>query len=323
MPPDPPVRPLTAPELPSVSALLEAAFRAYEDTMDWNPAILSAFWRWRWRLTDASVVIDGADGIHGVAFGDRRRAGLLRILHIGPVAVHPDHQGQGLGTALMKSYHTAERIDLLTLTAAARKDAHRLYLRLGYRIIERYRPRVAILDPRALAEAAQMNWMTPLLWLMKARLQPPNPRVRQMGAWEAALLGAGAPRPGAIHEDPLPPPEEDLPTAAFRCAGATVSAVILPARTLIGGDHLRRAKVLQIRGVVGGGAALWSATDAALRWGIARGCVSAFALPSAGAVPRLRWTLGAPTLRMARPLTAAGEQALKDARAYDEQSPST
>ncbi|UQU61351.1 GNAT family N-acetyltransferase [Couchioplanes caeruleus] len=50
--------------------------------------------------------------------------------HLAFLAVHPDHQGAGLGSALMQ--HTHERIDVPAYLEATNEDNIRLYERHGY-----------------------------------------------------------------------------------------------------------------------------------------------------------------------------------------------
>lgn len=175
---------------------------------------------------------------------------------------------------------------------------------------------MVVLDAAGLASRPGASWWWLWLRLLQARPRPSR-HVTAMGPWEAAALGSGPARLGAIREDPLsPPPEAVLPSAAFRCRGATVSASILPVRIRGAGPE----KLLQLRGAVGDGTALQAATDAALLWGKAAGCRLGYALPGAGRLPRVSARLGEPSLRMLKPLTPDGTMAAR-ARAYDPQTP--
>lgn len=277
-------------DLPGVTALLRAVFVA-PDAMAWTEGLVRAMWTWRWARTGLSLRTP-----QGVIFVDARKAGVLRLGHIGPVAVTPQKQGEGHGLALLEAVECAARtlkLDALTLTT----HNPALYRRAGFEVLERYRPRVASLVP---------NVPPGLGWLLRVRPRHSH-NVRQLGPWEASLLGCSAPRPGAIHEDPLSPPPPAIPTSAFQCRGATVSAAILPA---VAGPFL------QVRGAIGGGTALLAAVDAALLWGLAQGCQTAMSLPGAGNIPRLRWAVGTQSFRMLKPL-----RELQLAGRYDEQSP--
>lgn len=295
--------------------LLQAAFSDQTSAIDWSLPLLSGAWAWRWGASGLSRHLPGV----GVAFVDRRTAGTLQLGHVGPVGVHPAHRRQGHGRLLLRSVEAAARgagLDALTLEADPAGPARGLYASEGYRPIEHTRPRVVILDAAGLAARPGARWWWPWLRVLQARPQPSR-RVVTLGPWEAAALGSGPPRPGAIREDPLPPPPADvLPSAAFRCRGATVSASILPIRLRDAGPE----PLLQLRGAIGDGTALLAATDAALLWGRAAGCRLGYALPGAGRLPRLGLRLGEPALRMLKPLTPDGAQ-VAQALAYDPQTP--
>ena len=98
-----------------------------------------------------------AGEIHATRIGPRQFAHVLTDL---TVAVHPDHQGQGLGQALFKGLFAAavsltppaERIELMARDGNA--DAIRLYERLGFVIEGRFPGRVRLEDGTVEADIA-------------------------------------------------------------------------------------------------------------------------------------------------------------------------
>lgn len=318
------LRPVTQRDLPDLVALLDAAFSGHGESMDWTLDLLQGFWSWRWGDGGLSRLSTEEDGpLAGVAMADRRAATFdgvsLATAHIGPVGVHPDRRGRGLGTALMEAVEQAASeeagVDLLTLTTERRHRAHRLYRRLGYGVVETFRPRVAILDGPALLRSVGRAALAPMGALVTLR------GLDGHGAAEVAgERSAKTGRPGAIREQPLPSLPVCMPARCFGVGEARVAIAVLPAVTRSG--ERRTMSVAQVLAVHRGDG-LRAASEAALAWARKQGCTTAFVLPAAGPAPRVWLPLGPCMLRMAKPLTESGGRALEAATAWDEWAPAS
>jgi putative acetyltransferase len=81
------------------------------------------------------VAVDSA-GVVGHVLGSRARVDSAPVVAVGPLSVHPDHQGRGVGLALMHAVlGAAEALDepLVVLLGDPR-----YYSRFGFRLAEEY-----------------------------------------------------------------------------------------------------------------------------------------------------------------------------------------
>ncbi len=85
----------------------------------------------RWQI----VTADGVDA--GVLHVERRPT----EIYLGRIEVHPDHQGHGIGSRLLRTLLEQARLEGLDLTLdvlAVNRRAHALYRRLGLREVARH-----------------------------------------------------------------------------------------------------------------------------------------------------------------------------------------
>jgi len=297
-------KPVGRRELADVAELLNAAFAKHRESMHFSADMLSVFAGWTWRLPGHSLALRDR-GLQAVAMAGQRPATFhgmsLSVVHVGPVGVRPDRQRRGLASTLLRAVEDrAKRCDLLTLTTEPAYGAHRLYERLGYQVVERYRPSVVALGAA--------GW-------------PPVEAARlSAGAfWKGASAHDG--RPSAIVENTAsaPPHVPALGPRYLRVADGAVATIDWPVVSRTGGTrHLKSTQVIAIRGPRRARSAVVHAAARAAR---AAGSEVLYSLPSVAVEhPRLRPT-GPVVLRMAKALTPKGERALAVAAAWDEVCP--
>ncbi len=81
------------------------------------------------------VAVDSA-GVVGHVLGSRARVDSAPVLAVGPLSVHPDHQGRGVGLALMHAVLGAA--DALDEPLVVLLGDPRYYSRFGFRLAEEY-----------------------------------------------------------------------------------------------------------------------------------------------------------------------------------------
>jgi putative acetyltransferase len=81
------------------------------------------------------VAVDSA-GVIGHVLGSRARVNSTPVLAIGPLSVHPDHQGRGVGLALMHAVLGAA--DALDEPLVVLLGDPGYYSRFGFRLAEEY-----------------------------------------------------------------------------------------------------------------------------------------------------------------------------------------
>jgi putative acetyltransferase len=83
-----------------------------------------------------SLVAVDAAGVVGHVLGSRARVDSAPVLAVGPLSVHPDHQGRGVGLALMHAVLGAA--DALDEPLVVLLGDPRYYSRFGFRLAEEY-----------------------------------------------------------------------------------------------------------------------------------------------------------------------------------------
>ena len=83
-----------------------------------------------------SLVAVDAAGVVGHVLGSRARVDSAPVLAVGPLSVHPDHQGHGVGPALMHAVLGAA--DALDEPLVVLLGDPRYYARFGFRLAEEY-----------------------------------------------------------------------------------------------------------------------------------------------------------------------------------------
>jgi len=319
-------------DLIALADLLNHAFASHDQTLWYTPELVASAWQWEWQRAALSLVAEHDDRLVGAAMVALRPALLrdepLLVAHIGPVAVDSLAQGKGIGSRLLMAAEAAARAagaDLLALGTEERFPAHRLYRRLGYRVVERSRTAIALLDGRRAAVALGHPWLGAALSLLQTRGRVDEGVRFHSGADALATQRAQvAPRDGALRELPLPPRPAMAHHLGFtaECGDAALGVVFWPVLARPAGREVAM-RVVQVLWAAGSGQALTRATDAALLRAREEGAASAFALAGvAHRVPRLRLPGGPMVLRMAKGLTDAGSRRVATLRAWDEWAPS-
>jgi len=303
------IRAPTAAELAGLSPMLDAAFEGYAEALHYAKGPTNFFSRWCWsHQRSAAAEVDGR--VVGVAVasprGGRWGGEPLDIVHVGPVAVTPAHRG-GVGTALMNHVIDQARsdgADLLTLTTQRPYGAWRLYRRLGFAVVEAFRPP----------------------WRSRIRQRPPGwaggLEVRP-SRWRERVAPRSY-RDGAIVERPTPrmPPDNPLKVRWFASGDAGVITLRWPVLSRTRGVS-RSIHSVQVIDARGGGRDLERVLSDAEAAAAEDGATALFRLPSAQ-MPDGDWQLtgSALTYRMCRPLTPAGRRAVESAACYDDRAPS-
>lgn len=145
------IRPVQCGDLDQAPELLARAFSGYRDALLYDAEVLELFRRLWW--TPLSGVVADVDGrLVGMAMVGLRAARFdgraLTVAHVGPVAVAPQFQGHGLGSAMMAALEP--QADLLTLTTNDAENIRGFYEDRGYGVVCRFQPQVRDLRSRPL-----------------------------------------------------------------------------------------------------------------------------------------------------------------------------
>ena len=165
-----------------LSSFLNDCFSHYPVSTHYSQDHLAFFARWLWQPANASIALETNTEMTGVALCGERPATAdghtFHTMHLGPIAVGPNHRRQGIGTrllALVEEHARERKADLLTLTASASQGAHRLYLSAGFQIVEAYRPlerHFSTNPPKASTGAIEVSAEE---WSSASKAQPPRP----------------------------------------------------------------------------------------------------------------------------------------------------
>lgn len=131
MPPPYTFRPVTDADYEWLLRLGERTMRAYAEQTygPWDEALVRRLFAERWRPAHSRiVVVDGQD------VGRLELLPTERGVEVGSIAVVPEYQGRGLGTALLAEVLRDARRDrrVVTLRVLKVNPARRLYERLGF-----------------------------------------------------------------------------------------------------------------------------------------------------------------------------------------------
>jgi putative acetyltransferase len=153
----------TRAQIAAVRALTAAAF-AGPDQVDKTPPEVALVDELRtsnaW-LPALSLVAIRSSGVVGNVLCSRARVGLTPVLGLGPLSVHPDHQGQGVGLALMHAVLGAA--DALDEPLVVLLGNPRYYSRFGFRLAEEYGITPPVPQWRPHFQARTLTAFTPAL----------------------------------------------------------------------------------------------------------------------------------------------------------------
>ena len=108
-----------------------------------------------------SLVAVDAAGVVGHVLGSRARVDSAPVLAVGPLSVHPDHQGRGVGSALMHAVLGAA--DALDEPLVVLLGDPRYYSRFGFRLAEEYDIMPPVPQWRPHFQARTLTTFTPAL----------------------------------------------------------------------------------------------------------------------------------------------------------------
>jgi ribosomal protein S18 acetylase RimI-like enzyme len=291
-----------------LGALLDEAFAEHEEALRFEPSVMALLLGGPRGGERLSVVAEDAGRPVAVAFAGERllRWGdiVLRAVHVGPVGVSPLRRREGLGRAVCdaaRAHATARGADLLTLTTNPTHPAWHLYERLGYTIIERFRPSLRALGPT--------SYLTRLADSEPWPAHLPSPPGRPLALIEHGPQGVVAP--------------EVLRPRLVRAGDAEVLTLRWPVIARGRGAAVP-AWSTQVIATRGRGADQVRAIEAACVYAHQDGSVVAWCHPAVAGPLQGFQRDGAPWVwRMGLGLTTAGVQAVAEARAYDELGPSS
>ncbi|WP_127534133.1 GNAT family N-acetyltransferase [Paenibacillus kobensis] len=135
---------LTQPEDPFMLAVYEAVRREEMAQWGWDETAAVSFIAMQYDMQQRSYAMHYPESklftvlIQGATVGKLHVADDLEAVTLVDVALLPQYQGQGLGTALVRGLqrYVQEARKPLRLTANAGSRASRLYEKLGFRILE-------------------------------------------------------------------------------------------------------------------------------------------------------------------------------------------
>gem|GEM_PF-1557169 len=308
-------RPTRSVDLPAIGALLDRAFSGYQVSLSFEPSVMDLFWSWDWGPSKLSLFLGERNAPKAVVMSSVRmakwRGRLLTGVHVGPVGVDPDFQRQGYGRKMMEAVEQRalkRGADFMTLTVEARYGAQRLYGRLGYQVIERFRPLLAPLhgkDGRWVGSGMPQG-VSPIEPGFVFRREPAPQR------WNSAIVEA----PRKIFAA-----DTRLGLRGFQFEDAAAVTVTWPVR-----EHFAwgttRGRITQVLRVSGDGAPLYQVLRGASADALQQGAAGIYGLPSVGLpVTMFRPEGTAFVYRMAKGLTDLGKAAVEGTIAYYEICP--
>ena len=122
-----------------------------------------------WLPAFSLVAVDSA-GVIGHVLGSRARVESAPVLAIGPLSVHPNHQGRGVGQALMHAVLGAA--DALDEPLVVLLGDPRYYSRFGFRLAEDYGIMPPVPQWRSHLQARPLTAFTPALHGQFAYAEP-------------------------------------------------------------------------------------------------------------------------------------------------------
>jgi len=298
-------------DLAALPAFLDEAFSGTRDATHYTRDVVGFFARWLWDESPVALVLEDKHGLVAASLGCERAATwkdeVLRTVHLGPIAVRPDRQRQGIGAQMLADTQVRARdlgADLLTLTANSAHGPHRLYAREGFRVTEAYRPLELSLAPGSPPSTTESS--------------------REVGRaeWESSPRPQ-QPRPGAIAEPVTRPAwiPKSLVPRWFLGDGAGVATLRWPIISRSSGQT-REINATQIVQRWGDGPPLFDAIGLAANSATQDRSMCLYALPSVAEVlPGFQRSHSPLIYRMSKPISPAGITALAAAVAWDECCP--
>jgi ribosomal protein S18 acetylase RimI-like enzyme len=142
------IRPARASDLEQLPDVLQAGFATYTEHLEYTTEVLAALQRWPTTSVDVSQAVE-IDGRLVGAFLAGVRPGEVdgepvTVCHPWVLAVLPHLRRQGVASALLTATADAARAagaDVIGLITQEIYLSHKLYLRNGYRVVERFRQR--------------------------------------------------------------------------------------------------------------------------------------------------------------------------------------
>ena len=158
------IRPAQDQDYPAIYRLLEAAFPTAEEVQ------LVQSLRANPNAWEPGISLTARDTVTGALIGyiliSRCWVGFWPAYALAPLAVHPDYQGRGVGTALVsealaRAAASAHASNAPTSLLVLGEPAY--YSRFGFEAVARHGVRAVIdgIEPAALAEALQLINLTP------------------------------------------------------------------------------------------------------------------------------------------------------------------
>jgi putative acetyltransferase len=113
-----------------------------------------------WLPTLSLVAVDSdGDGVVGHVLGSRAHVDSAPVVALGPLSVHPDHQGRGVGLALMHAVLGAA--DALDEPVVVLLGDPQYYSRFGFRLAEEYGITPAVPEWRPYFQARTLTAFSP------------------------------------------------------------------------------------------------------------------------------------------------------------------
>lgn len=303
------IRPTTEADLDRLPEVLQTGFATYTEHLEYTPAVLRALRRWPTSDRDVSQSVEIDGRLVGAFLAGLRPAEVagvpLTVCHPWVLAVLPHLRRQGVASALLTATADAARAagaDVIALITQEIYLSHKLYLKNGYRVVERFRQR----------------------WRPDEAFQAPHPGAREVDAAAFAALRPQLPaRSGALVEGPEDALFDDplFKTRFFVAGAAGVSTCVW--RVLVGPFGRRApADAVEILHAFGDGPDLDAALYAAAVAGRADGGTGLYYGPALRReLPGFSEDGMGWVLRYAAPLTARGSEALDAVTAWDHVQP--
>lgn len=304
------VRRMVQDDLQTARSYVNGWFSVYRDHLDYDSGVWTALQQSLWRDDALSLWAEYDGRPAGMLMVGRRNVGWkgqnLVSGHLGPLAVNPFFRRKGVARGMigaLEELAAAQGVDLLSLMAQEIYPFHKLYGATGFRLVERFQP-----------FGAQFGDMQVPDWADSVPVE----------GWDA-LRPAPVARQGALMEQApqvrLLQDNPDVPAKAFTWRGAGVLVALWPVLVRVGSDR-QRVWSCQVVDAFGEGQELALVTATALAWARSKGCEGAYLMPSVAAVPQGFSPEGAPwVLRYCKGLSAAGVQAVEQAKHYHQACP--
>jgi putative acetyltransferase len=130
------VRPHRSEDYEAVKYIYTEAFRRPEDpdSVPWEAPLFEALWKAGDVLPEFSFTADTESGPVGHVTASKATVASDPVVAVGPIGVLPEHQGMGIGSALMRALLTAT--DLAGVPLVVLLGSPQYYNRFGFRPAE-------------------------------------------------------------------------------------------------------------------------------------------------------------------------------------------